>query len=351
MKARLNVLSVIIGTMIGAGFASGKEIYLFFGCYGKQGLYGILLSCFLTSLFIYKMFLLLSKHEITSYYDFLQLLLGKFSHSTFLIQVVQAIINLFLLISFFIMVAGFGAYFSQEFSFAPIFGCLILALLCFFTFRKTISGILKANTLLIPLLILFICFLGIKNIPFLQNYNGIAMMNCSSGNWIIDAILYSSYNSILLFPILITLRNYIKEKKACLFLAIDTFTIFSLLSLCIFTLLFRLQTPIDNLEIPMLFVANSFGLIYQYGYGLIILVSIFTSAISAGYSFLQNFKNPKAYCFMTFAICLVSIFVSPFGFSSLVSVLYPLFGYLGLLQISLLLLKKTRKTDIKKRVN
>ena len=33
----VKAVSVIIGTIIGAGFASGKEIYIFFGQYGKFG--------------------------------------------------------------------------------------------------------------------------------------------------------------------------------------------------------------------------------------------------------------------------------------------------------------------------
>lgn len=34
MVETLKILFVIIGTIIGAGFASGKEIYLFFAKYG-----------------------------------------------------------------------------------------------------------------------------------------------------------------------------------------------------------------------------------------------------------------------------------------------------------------------------
>ena len=34
MKDILKTIFVIIGTMIGAGFASGQEIYLFFNRYG-----------------------------------------------------------------------------------------------------------------------------------------------------------------------------------------------------------------------------------------------------------------------------------------------------------------------------
>ena len=38
------IIFVIIGTIIGAGFASGKEILTFFNVYGYYGLFGLLIS-------------------------------------------------------------------------------------------------------------------------------------------------------------------------------------------------------------------------------------------------------------------------------------------------------------------
>ena len=44
MKNISKVSFVIIGTMIGAGFASGQEIYAFFSIYGIKGILGIIIS-------------------------------------------------------------------------------------------------------------------------------------------------------------------------------------------------------------------------------------------------------------------------------------------------------------------
>ena len=54
MKKILKAVFVIIGTLIGAGFASGQEIYLFFFSYGTKGLIGIIISSGLIGLIIYK---------------------------------------------------------------------------------------------------------------------------------------------------------------------------------------------------------------------------------------------------------------------------------------------------------
>ena len=53
MKNILKIVMIIIGTLIGAGFASGREIYLFFMKYGNLGKIGIAVSAILTGIIIY----------------------------------------------------------------------------------------------------------------------------------------------------------------------------------------------------------------------------------------------------------------------------------------------------------
>ena len=49
----MKIVFVILGTMIGAGFASGQEMYLFFFSYGINGIIGILIACFILGFVIY----------------------------------------------------------------------------------------------------------------------------------------------------------------------------------------------------------------------------------------------------------------------------------------------------------
>ena len=54
----ISMTLVIIGALIGAGFASGQEIFSFFYIYGKNGIYGILIMSILIGIFIYKRIIL-----------------------------------------------------------------------------------------------------------------------------------------------------------------------------------------------------------------------------------------------------------------------------------------------------
>ena len=111
MNNILKVVFVIIGTMIGAGFASGQEVYLFFFSHGLEGIIGIVISSTILAYVIYKTFVIVNKYQITTYKEFLNVLIPK---SEKIKTISNIIINIFILITFFIMIAGFGAYFEQE---------------------------------------------------------------------------------------------------------------------------------------------------------------------------------------------------------------------------------------------
>ena len=75
MKKILKIVFVIIGTLIGAGFASGQEIYLFFFSYGIKGILGLLISSLLISLVIYKILKIVKERKIENYRQLLDILI------------------------------------------------------------------------------------------------------------------------------------------------------------------------------------------------------------------------------------------------------------------------------------
>lgn len=341
MKNVLKVMLVIIGTLIGAGFASGKEVYIFFNKYGSYGIYGIILSGIIISIVIYKVLKKSINSEINNYND----LITKISNSKMVNKSLMNIINIFLLISFFVMVSGFASYFYQQLGINSVIMAAIMAILCFITFNKNIDGITKVNTMLIPFLIIFIIITAILNSKnFIENFyyldvnieNKFTFLN----NWVISAILYASYNSIILIPILVGLKSMIQEKDLAKISGLTGF-IFVALGICLYSLLTIGQSYVQFLDIPIIFIMSKFGSVYSNIYGVVVAIAIFTSAISAGYGFLENFEYSKAkYRRVSITICFISVLVSMIKFSYLVEVLYPVFGLLGFIQIILILKSK-----------
>lgn len=105
------IVYTIIGTLIGAGFASGQEIFLFFYRYGRNGLIGILLCSLLISITIYKSMKIIYIYKINTYSEFL----NHISINKKISRIINKIINIFLGSMFCIMISAFGTYFNQEF--------------------------------------------------------------------------------------------------------------------------------------------------------------------------------------------------------------------------------------------
>jgi len=306
----------------------GQEIYLFFNKYGGCGLIGIIISIIIIAFIIYKVLKVSYKNkDINTYLNFINKILPKNNVGI----IVQNIINMFLIISFYIMIAGFGTYFKQEFGINTLLGSIAIAVFCYITFNNDINGIIKVNSFVVPAIISLIVLLGFSQTNKIQSANLNFISN--SATWIISGILYASYNSILLIPILISLKKQIKEEKHIKSISIICMIILIVLSAVIFLLIETIQNP-ENIEMPLVYIAGNLKPIYKYLYGIVILSAIFTTAISAGYGFLNNVsKNKKSYSYLNLFICSSSILVANIGFSNLINYLYPIFGVLGIVQI------------------
>lgn len=332
MKNSMKILFVIIGTLVGAGFASGKEIYSFFFIYGPKGIIGIFISGLIISLTIYKVLKICYENKITKYEEFCKYI-GSNQMSN--------IVNIFLLITFFIMIAGFSSFLKQEFNVNLIIGSLIIIVMCYFTLLKNINGLIKVSDYLIPILIIFLVIISSKNLNIIHNYNNIFNSEIlpESGG-IIKSILYACYNCILLIPVLVTLIKFVKNKKNIVLTVVANFFVITILSFCVYNLLLLGNENIFNLEMPIIEIVKKYGNIYKNIYMIMIAISIFTTAISTGYSFLSNSSvDNKSYKRNLVIISVLGIFLSQISFSVLVNLLYPVLGVVGIVEIVLIFFK------------
>ena len=120
------------------------------------------------------------------------------------------------------------------------------------------------------------------------------------------------------------------------------------MSIIIYMLLAKIDIDISTLEMPIVYVIRKFFGSFKLFYAFIILASIFTTAVSIGIGLLQNIspKEKNYPQFITF-MCITSLIVSNFGFSKMINLMYPSFGYLGILQIIFII---RQKNYCKKRV-
>ena len=121
---------------------------------------GITISSIIIGITIYKTFKIVEKNEIKNYKEFLD----YFMKNEKVKELINSIINIFILVSFYIMIAGFWAYLEQEINLNSFIGSAILAVMCCILLKTNINGIVKINEILIPILIIVV--LTIRNSKF-----------------------------------------------------------------------------------------------------------------------------------------------------------------------------------------
>lgn len=249
MKKVIKIIMVIIGSIIGAGFASGKEIYLFFARFGIYGILGLGIMSIIIGGIIYFVLSLVKEKSIQNYHEFLQTINPKYPKIN---QIMNIIVNSFLLISFYIMVAGFSAYLKQVYQIPIMISAFFFMIACYIIFQKNVTGVMKMNEILVPILLLLIFCLGSK-------ITGIGeFIESSSQNGFFSSILYASYNSILLIPLLISLQETKLEKKQIRNIAICSSLFLFLLALIILGLLYKGIFYAQELELPLIQIVAEF---------------------------------------------------------------------------------------------
>ena len=249
MKKVMKIIMVIIGSIIGAGFASGKEIYLFFGRYGIYGKIGIAVMSLLIGGIIYFVLYSVKKYHIQNYHQFLQMINPKYPKMN---QLMNIVVNSFLIISFYIMVAGFSAYLQQVYQIPVIISSGLFMIACYIIFQNNVKGVMKINGMLVPILLILIFYLG-SQITFVQE-----IQEVTSSNAMFSSILYASYNSILLIPLLISLQEIKIEKKQIKKIAVGSGIFLFLLALIIFSLLLKGIFYSQELELLLIQIVSEF---------------------------------------------------------------------------------------------
>lgn len=246
------------------------------------------------------------------------------------------------------MIAGFGAYCMQQFQVNALIGSMILATTCWTVLKKDIKGVVLLNQIIVPILILFVIILGVLNISQIDLDNiSDYIIRVNHTNWVISGILYSSYNAILLIPVLITLRKYLKKDKQIAKIASSVTMITAILAFMIFGILIKVDVEIENLEMPVAYVISQIYPYLKIPYAFLLLSSILTTALSLGNSLIENVaKDQKQKGKIRNFICISGILISGIGFSNLINALYPIFGYLGILQV-FAILRRAKKIQKK----
>ena len=310
---------LILGAIVGVGFASGKEICVFFFDFGGASIIGLLAFGLL---YIY-LFIVIQhishKLSINGYDRFNAIIFGKFCKLT----------NVVMLINFLItsggMLAGADYLFETFFGIGFRIPAIVLSLLTFVLLLGGIKKIKVMSNLIVPLMLVVIIVNSIRNITP-QNVN----LNITVQNGVMAiyyGLLFGVNNFVAAMPMLFETKLKTKGKLVVI------------LTICLVILLNILVFASNNFstEMPMFELSSNVSPWFYYIYFATLIMALFSALVICSYNANVIISKNKKSVFTILLVVLSNIIVSNLGYNFIVKYLYVVSGIIsGLYVIALI---------------
>ncbi len=336
-KYILKIAFIYTGTILGAGFATGRELVSFFAKFNNMGIIGFVLACFLLALTCISILDIIHKTNASTYKQFMYNIFGKFG-------IYIEWFNICLLfILFSAMLAGGGATISNIFNINEM---VSIAIFCIITFIALIFGknaIININTILCPILIIGGILIGIY-----LYFKATPVFN-SNIEVIASPFIYTSYNAITTISVLFAIKDIIINKKVIIYSGLLGGIFIFLIGLFMLLPLVRDYNIIYNSSLPILDLIKNENSIKNV-YSFTVLSAIFTTAVSNGVALENTFKqkyNVNSIS-LKIIIILLGVLFSLMGFSNIVNIVYPIFGIIGMFEILVIIISFLVNSSIDK---
>jgi uncharacterized membrane protein YkvI len=348
----LKMGSAFIGIIVGAGFASGQEVLQYFTSFGHLGTAAAVAA---TVLFAYLGMTLTkigSRMQTTSHRDAIYKISGRY------LGVVVDYVIIFTLFGVgVVMIAGAGSTLHQQFGIAPFVGSLLLTVLVILTVMLNVEKVIAVIGSITPFLIITIMIIGVYSLftvdMSLTELSTTAkaqdtalpawliswLDTVSIPGWLVSGINYVSFNIAVGAAMSLVMGGTEENERTAALggfaggLGLGVLIIISHLAI------FSKIDVVASFDMPMLKIVDDISPFLAIIMSVILFGMIFNTAVSMFYAFTARFMELNTKKFNLFvAVTGIAGFAASFaGFTKLVSLFYPLIGFLGLFLVGALI--------------
>ena len=285
----IEITSLYIGVIMGAGFASGRECWQFFGVFGSKGYYGaagstlcfVLIACMLTYI---------ARSKGTS--D-----LGKLI-SPFDNKIIDEVIGWVLAAIYYSMIiamtAAGGSLLNQQFGISKVIGGIIIALLCIVTVLGDFERVSKVFRLIVPVLfavgIVTIILTIHADFPQSGAVDGYQPGRMSP-SWPVSALVFMAYNTLGMTTMSGNSAVNAKEKKNAYAGAISGALCLGALTILLLRALLTDMAFSSDLDLPMLGFAGRLSPVLSIIYSVILYGAVYSTGASTYYGFSTKLRH------------------------------------------------------------
>ncbi|QRZ92963.1 hypothetical protein [Bacillus sp. LJBS06] len=327
-RAGMKWMLLILGSLIGAGYASGQEIWQFFGA--ESGL-AILLF---TIMFIFSSYIVMKisfKVQSTHFLPVLEHLMGPW-----LAKIYDVLIIFYLFSTTMVMIAG-GGVTLQMYKLPFWWGIALICIVTVCLFLWDVKGILSINSILIPVLVAGLLY---ALISFQSTHHHTWTIDLSQQyNWP-ASITFTSLNILSVVAILSSVGKEMKGLGEAKIASVASGLIFGVISFVYNETLVELAGSLSQFEIPLFAVLEGAPYVLFLCMTAVLCLAIYTTTVAGllGLSSrLMGFVHMPRWLIVLILLMLMVPFTS-LGFSDLIAFLYPIYGMLNLYLLVCLLL-------------
>jgi uncharacterized membrane protein YkvI len=337
LSGAFQIAAVYVGTVIGAGFATGREIVEFFTRFGFIGFLAILISGYLFIVLGTKIMIKAHQLKASSYEELNEYLFGKW------LSKFMNLLMMFMLVGVTaVMLSGAGAVFQEQLGFSKQWGVLLTIFLGFIVMAVGTKGLFAVNSFVVPIMILFNLILMIHSVSDTAFLENLLVIPHVDDGWksVIAPFSYVAFNLSMASAVLVPIAGEAEDLKTIRYGGIIGGILLTVILISShFTLV--MIPDLTLYQIPMAVVVKGMVQGIYFIYIFIIYGEIFTSVIGGVFGLekqmSQYWGGSRLWVFSF--IFLMIYLLSLFEYSQLLAYLYPLFGYLSLFYIVLLWMK------------
>nr|WP_245342077.1 hypothetical protein [Staphylococcus sp. GDX8P80P] len=324
------VAFAFVGVVVGAGFATGQEIFQFFTSHGSYSIAGIIdtgLIITLAGVFVLNTgFTIQSHNHSESIQYYLHPMIAR---------IFDIILTLFLFSLAMIMTAGGASTIHESFGLPYWLSSLLLVLFILMTLFLKFERLITVLGMVTPFLVIVVSIIAIYYfITGDVNFSAANRFNEQHGlslGWWFDGLNYASLQIAAAFSFLSVMGGRMQHRQSALWGGILGGIIITLLLLMINLGLVTDFEHIQSVALPTLLLANHISPLLGTMMSIIMILVIYNTIVGLMYAFASRFTEPfsKGYFVLIIAMAIVTFICTFIGFISLIGKVFPIMGLFG----------------------
>lgn len=333
--------AVEVGSLVGAGFASGREVWEYFARFGPEGEAGVVLFAVLIALTGGLILETARTHASRSYRDLTASLAGPA-----LGRLLDVPVAISLYLGLAVTLAGAGELGMNLGLPTPAFGVGGAALVTVFIVSRQ-RGLETVSVVLVPLLVLLM--LGVTGLHLVPAISLGTVARLWTGGAASGAAKYFLYNALLCLVLFASLGARVPDRRGAWLGAIAGAAILGALAIAVVHAEIRYGAMVGTNPLPLLILARARHTLLGHGYALALAAALVTTSVGSAFGLWARFAQTGLLGQHGGAVaCLAATPLALVGFVPLVRYGYQIVAlcgalYLGVLGVGAILALGTRK--------